>query len=61
MLQCGTDELKIEILSQWKLEAEFRKIIKLLKTIEKEKALLKARSMKSNQRLGPRPKGVLNF
>ena len=26
MLQCGTDEqLKIELLSQWKLEAEFRK------------------------------------
>ena len=25
MLQCGTDEqLKIELLSQWKLEAEFR-------------------------------------
>ena len=29
MLQCGTDEqLKIELLSQWKLEAEFRNICK---------------------------------
>ena len=29
MLQCGTttnEQLKIELLSQWKLEAEFRKI-----------------------------------
>ena len=28
MSQCGTDkQLKIELLSQWKLEAEFRNIV----------------------------------
>ena len=34
MLQCGTDEqLKIELLSQWKLEAEFLRMYNKILTV----------------------------
>ena len=47
MLQCGTDgqtndeQLKIELLSQWKLEAEFRNIVekKIVKNIDSNNKL----------------------